>query len=439
MLRLRKVCIPSAILVAVALPSVSQAAPTVAVVGVHQASLDQADQQRAVDGLVKAIEASGRFDALTPAEVGTALAGREAVVLEEGLLAMPGEKLASGKNAYNQASWDDAIGYLEDAVDGFGAVFRGTNNQDDLWDALVYLGSCHLLKDPPDALAARTAFGSAVALSPTKPLNPALFPPDVVTAYLGVQKDLAPQHVAIQIGSAATAKVWLDGVEKGSTPATVPDVVPGQHYVVARSPTSQGFLRVNVRATENGAAMPIDVPLANPSLGESSTSPVGRSSQVNALYHAIGARSEGVDYVLAVGVVDSVLSVQLLDVSNNVWSRAIELPYSDDSDDEAVQAVPLLLNGVGADGRFSAIAPAPAMLDIGSNSALALLLTEPGAGRIATAPVPPSTGGNHKGRAGVVLGIVGGLVLASGVGAGTYLYTTREPVDPNQGVVVIQF
>src|SRR5262245_38771532 len=123
MLRFLPVCIS----LVLALPGVGRAAPTIAVVGIHQSSLEQPDQQRAVEALVKAIEASGRFDALDPGEVGAALTGRETVVLDEGLLALPNEKLSTGKNSYNQASWDDAIVSLQDAIDGYGGVFRATN------------------------------------------------------------------------------------------------------------------------------------------------------------------------------------------------------------------------------------------------------------------------------------------------------------------------
>jgi hypothetical protein len=45
----------------------------------------------------------------------------------------------------------------------------------------------------------------------------------------------------------------------------------------------------------------------------------------------------------------------------------------------------------------------------------------------------------HKSKAGLVVGVISGLVVAAGAGAGTYLFATREPEDPNQGVVVIQF
>jgi hypothetical protein len=428
-------------LLALAWPAAASAAPTVAVVGIHQASLDDADQQRAVAGIVNAIEANGRFDALAPPEVATALSGRETVVLEEGLLALPEDKLASGKNAYNQASWDDALAYLDEAVSAFESVFQGANNADDLWETQVYRGSCNLLKDPPNPTAAREAFSAAIALSPSKPLNPALFPPDVIASYGSLQKELTASKMPVQIVSSdAMAKVWLDGIEKGSTPAVVPDVVPGAHYVVARNATGMGFLRVDVKPTENGGPMSINVPLAAPSLGTASTSPVGRASQVASLYQAIGSRASGVDYVLAVGVVDTLLSVQLYDVTHKVWSRAIELPYSDESDDEAVQAVPLLLNGVGPDGTFVATAAAPAALDIGANEELALLLTAAITPKVTSVtPVPTGPVVEHKSKAGLVVGVISGLVVAAGAGAGTYLFATREPEDPNQGVVVIQF
>ncbi|MEQ1572410.1 MAG: hypothetical protein ABMA64_42715, partial [Myxococcota bacterium] len=396
---------------------------TIGVTGIHQDKLDAAAQQRAIEGLIATIEQNGAFDALSPADLVSRLAGRESVVLEEGLLALPAEKLASGKNAYNQASWDDAISYLTDAIDSFRDAFQGANDANQLWEAWVYLGSCQLMKDAPDPAAARTAFAAAIALSPIKPLNPAQFPPDVVDAYTALQAELTAQRVSVQVVSSdATANVWLDGTARGTTPAAVPDVVPGEHHVVARAPSGQGYVRIDVAPPELGSVLSVNVPLGPPSLATAAASGAGRSSQIGAVYRSLGKRTDGVDYLLLVGVSDAVLYVQLLNVANDTWSKAIELPYADLADDEAIQALPLLLKGVTADGSFSSLAPAPGPLDIGGNGELARLLT----GGVAPAvdlsagPVEPP----KKSKVGLVLGIVGGVLLAGGAGVGTYYYTS---------------
>src|SRR5690349_14599906 len=84
-------------------------APRVGVVGLHQATLDADDQKRAVAALAAAVEAEGRFRALVPEQLAGALAGREQVVLEEGLLSGARQSLANGRTAFNQASWDEAV------------------------------------------------------------------------------------------------------------------------------------------------------------------------------------------------------------------------------------------------------------------------------------------------------------------------------------------
>lgn len=421
-------------------------------VGIHQASLDHADQERAIAELVAAIEATGRFDALPPTEVATTIAGRESVVLEEGLLAAGRQQLTSGKNAYNQASPDDAIPHLESAIESLRAAFSGTNTADDLWEAWVYLGTSHLQRDPPDEAAARAALSQAIALSPSRPLNPALYPPNVMELFGDLQTALQSQVTSLSITTDGPANVWIDGVDKGASPVVVSGVVPGVHHVLARGESVQAYAQVDVVApvppdpsvpaapeAVPGAPQAVALTLGPMRLGEGSPSAVGRSNEVASTYLALGNRADGLDYLLIVGVADSVLEVQLLGTTTDTFSKAIELPYGDDADDEAAQAVPLLLNGIDGSGGFAATAAVPAPIDIGANSELALLLT----GRITPIPVgaipldtqPPP---QKKSKLGAVLGIVGGVVVAGAAGTGTWLYLQGQQ-DPDQGSIIVSF
>ncbi|MEZ4238093.1 MAG: hypothetical protein R3F59_18490 [Myxococcota bacterium] len=436
--------------------SASAATPRIGVVGIHQSSLGEPQQRTLCDRLVTAIEAAGDYDALSPGEVAAAVAGREEVVLEEGLLSQAREALQNGKNAYNQASPDDAITLLQQALEAYRGVFSGAFVVEEVWETWVYLGTSHLQKDPPDEAAARKAFAAALALLPDRPLNPALYPPHVIELFGDVRSELLPHGVKLELTLAAgpgeaPATVRIDGIEKGVTPLTVTGVLPGEHFVVARESRREAFARLDVPMAgtdAGGAVTPIvqQVPLALgvPVLGEAASTPVGRAEQIASLYGALGRRAQGVDYLLVTGVADGSLSLQLLRVATGTFSQAVALPLAGDPSEAVVQAVPLMLATLKPDGSFTATAPAPAPLDIGADSLLALLLdgfVQP----VTAAPVPvpvPVTPRERGGKpkVGLVLGIVGGVVAASAAGTGGYLLLQKpEPIPPEQGVIRVAF
>jgi len=436
--------VASCILLASSLPALADDLPRIGVVGIHQASLDPADQERAIQQIVAAIEATGRFDALSPAEIATTLVGREAIVVEDGLLAFGRLQLANGKNAYNQASPDDAIPWLESAIESLRAAFSGTNDAADLWEAWVWLGASHLQRDPPDEAAA-AALSQAYALAPSRPLNPATYPPNVVELFDRRARELEGR-AALAVTTDLPANVWVDGVDRGPSPADVQGVVPGVHHVLARAPGAQSYLQVEVPPVDPAAPtapQPIALTLGPVRLGEGAASASGRSAEIAAIYRSLGKRSEGLDYLLIIGVSDSMLEVQLLSTSIDTFSKPIELPYVDDADDEAAQAVPLLLNGVDPSGAFGATSPTAVPIDVAANTALALLLTQQIAPVAVGGPEvePPVVPPKKKSKVGVVLGVVGGVLVAGAAGTGTWLYlqSQEEPAPADQGVIVVQF
>jgi hypothetical protein len=197
----------------------------------------------------------------------------------------------------------------------------------------------------------------------------------------------------------------------------------------------------------------VAVVLAQPSLGEAAKSPVGRSAQVAGLYTALGNRAEGMNYVLVAGVDGGSLYLQLLDPETDTFSKAMEVPFTGPADDEAVQSIPLLLNVVDPQGRFTSTAPTPAPMSIGTNSVLGLKLTQPKAvgpagtttTKVKTVKPPKPDGGGGGGggsKVGVVLGVVGGVVLAGAAGTTVYLLT-REGDEPTPGTgpgtVIVKF
>ncbi len=412
-------------------------APRVAVVGLHQASLDAEGQRRAVEALSAAVEADGKFDALLPEQVAAALAGREQVVLEEGLLASARQSLANGRTAFNQASWDEAASYLGNAVRDTENALPGANAVLDLWDAHLYLGTARLLQDTPDEAAARAAFVNAIALAPERPANPAQFPPDIVESFEALRKELPAEAVTLGIAADGEGTAWLDGKEVGSLPVSVPGVLPGVHYVVVRGEGTQGTARIEVPRPAEGVEREtpqVRVELSTPTLAGAASSPVGRSNQTTALYTSLGKRTNGVDYVLLGGVDGELLHLQLLHVPTGTFSKAMEVPFTDAADDEAVAAVPLLLRFVGASGTFSTTSASAPPLAVGSNLALTLLLTQPPEPQPLTGPVVEE----RRSRTGLVLGVVGALLVGGGVGT-VYAVTRPEETLPTTGTVTVHF
>jgi hypothetical protein len=405
--------------------------PTIGVVGLHHSALDEADQQRAIAALVAAVEASGRFDGAPVPEVAGALGGRENVVLEEGLLKTARQSLANGRTAAAQASWDEARSWLAAAASDYERVMPGANTTDDLWELFVLEGSTWLLQDAPDEAAAKASFARSVALNPQKPADPALYPPTVTDVYAAVQADLGGKLASVAFSG--TGKLWVDGTERGALPSTVAGLAPGVHYALARGSGRQGAIRFELPV---GGGPAITLPAGPPFLGEPAETNANRASQIAAIYSSLGKRSDGLEYVLVGGVEGGVLHLQLFDTARSVFSKAVELPFADDSDDEAVAAVPLLLPIVNATGVFTATAPSPAALSIADNVALAGLLTQPPPPSIPIGPdLPPPV--VKKSKLPLVLGIVGGVVVAGG--ATTAVVLLSGPGPEQTGTVIVNF
>ncbi len=155
------------------------AAPTIAVVGVHQPELTEAAQTATVQQVVDAIDAGGKADALTLAEFHASLAGREEVALREGLLGEGRRLLGEGRNLYNQAAWQEAVPVFQAAITALERSIPGSSTTRELWEAWVYLGACHLQLDA--AGEATPAFQAAIALSAGRQPDAAVFRPITIS------------------------------------------------------------------------------------------------------------------------------------------------------------------------------------------------------------------------------------------------------------------
>jgi tetratricopeptide (TPR) repeat protein len=428
---------------ALALAGAAQAAPTVAIVGIHQAELTPEAQQQTADAIARAMDDSGKADGRTPKEVHTLLAGKEEVVLREGLLGEGRRLFAEARNLYNQASWSDAIPVLESAIASLERSIPGSNTTRELWEAWVYLAACNQQLEAFDG--ANAAFAQAVALNANRQPDAAVFPPDLVTAFDAVRTPLLAQATTLEVAGdpAAEAVVWLDGENKGKMPLVVTGVLPGKHYLNLRSGAGQGSAEVFVPPAEGGAAptaVKVDGALGAASLGSAEESTGARGRQNAAFYRALGQQTAA-DFVLLAGVDGSTLTLQLYSREIDAFSRATEIPVTGTADDEALAAIPLLLNQLGPDGKLpvTATVASAAPFQIGTNSLVAQMLLEPA--RFA----PPrdndgtNTGDGRNGPSGgAVAGIVvGAAVVAGGAVAAVVLLTGGDEEPAGTGVVTV--
>jgi len=449
-------------------PALAADEPRIAIVGVHQPELGDDAQARAVQGLVQAIEAAGRFDALSPTEVAEAIRGREGVIIEEGLLGSARERLTTGKGLYNQAATVDAIATLEAAVGDYRLAMPAANTVAGLWEAWLYIGSSQLQRDDPDQDAAARAFRHALAIAPGRPVSGALFPPAVTRTFIEQSEILKAHPLILQVTADGPAEIWVDGVKRGRAPLTLTDMLPGEHFVVARGAGTQGYAHVETPLPALNAVVPlrsdgivpppnppttesVHVSMRAPTLGKSAATPVARSRQISALYTALGNRAEGVDYLLLVGVDDSQLQLQLLNPDSHAFSRPVQVPFSGTAEDEAVHTVPLLLKGIDKSGGFIASSPSAVSVGLADNSVLASLLTDPGTAaalagargpntRSPSRPEPQPEGPEKeakKGKAGAIVGTTLAVLAAGAAGTGIYLATQSS--GPRGGTIIVQF
>ena len=446
----------------------------VAVVGLHQAELTEADQEALAEELVGAIDAQEHLRGLLPRHVAGTIVGREQPILDDGLVGTARQQLAAGIDLYNQAQFDASIGLLEEAIVGLELGFPGHLDVADLWKAHAYLGNAR-------AQAGRDgmeqALEAAAVLAPYLPLDEALFPPHVVEAHRAAVDRLLAAPVTLTVEADGPGEAYVDGLLLGPVPAVADKLPAGVHHVVVRGAGGRvGYRRVDLtpeplpslsspeeeegEGADKVLAPPepqppraerVDVTMGPPSLAQAAPRSMQRSDQIGDLYRALGTRAAGVDLVLLGGVHDDALQLQLYHPPTDGWSRPIEVPYQGNVADEAVASLGLLLNVVQDDGTLGALDDEAVPLDISTNTALASLLLAPPA----PLPFPGSDEGKGKGNTALVVGIVAGVVAVAAIGGvaayaagrsgsdptttGTTTTTPTTPDPVNNGSIVLAF
>lgn len=420
MLRFLSLCISLAPLQALALPSIG-------VVGLHQEDLGVEEQRRIAESLAAAIDQTGNFDGVGPAEISELLNGREELVMTQAFLAQGRRLLDDGRLQYQQAEPDFAIPMLENAVKELGAAMAWTPTQREYWDALVYLGAAK--NSVGDRAATMRAFSAAVGVNPERRPSTRQFPPQIVEIYEGIASDLQGRVATIEVNvKSKDAVVWVDGIRRGVSPVSV-EVLPGEHFVMVR--TASGLSGSTNVALGPKSTVQADIDLQPARLGLTPDSKFVRTRETAAMYEALAEHVE-VDFWLVSGEYDEAMYAALYAPASGSWSQYVRVPLMEAGDDETRTALDELMtmidNGGSLKRDFYADTAIP--LDRSSNDLLADMLIR-----------VDGVGGDEvvveDGRKFPIWVIPTAVLGAAALGFGGYGVYRGATHDPNQGQIVV--
>ncbi len=414
---------------------------SVAVVGAHLDGQDEAAALANLEALSAALESTGRLDVVPPAELKRAFAGREALVLEGAFLGPGRQRLAEGRVLYERAEFDAALEPLAAAVDALSNATLHTRDNRDLLDSLLLLGLTHFSVGAEAEAAA--VWGRLVVLDPARQLDAVKYPPKLVRAFAEVRASrLKEPRGSIRINAPEGAELFIDG---RPTPADVPDLLPGDHYVLVVAPDGrrEGAV-VEVVSLKRASWTPA---LENLRIAAAGANEGERRVQAAQLYRSVGEHAGASFVLIAGGFGDGKIGLQLYEPRTGNFSKLAEGAGGSDPVGAMVDVIPTLAAFVDDAGalRGDRVVPNALALDIGSNPWLTRVLLDP---EPMTETVTVTRRTPWYVWAGVAAVAAGGtaalaLVLTKDEpttvdpGGGGDGGETPEPVDPNQGTVVL--
>jgi len=397
---------------------------TIAVVGIHQESLTRDAQTAAAEEIAEAIEKLGKFDALLPNDLTWIIQGREEVILQDAFSRRGRRLLDDGKTLYAQAQADEALPVIEAAADELAQSMSATNAQNDLWEALFLLGTTQkaLGQEPT------TAWLKAISLNPDREPNSSEYPPPVIQAYQTLQaSQLKKRGKLIVTGDQPGLKIWINGESRGETPLTLTDVAVGDVHVVARDQSGQQAYQLVTVSETTAAKVTLTVEGGQWGLPSKTTRDQVRGS--SDLYRAIGEHAE-VDLLLVVGESLGKVTLQLYSPRMDAFSNPLKKSLTGAANDEIVAALGELLQLATPDGALLSMATTPdaAPLDPRSNRLLGKMLLSP----------DPVAAPGSKIKWWHIAIASGGALTVGGVVTGVIVGNNgSDPLDPNQGTIVI--
>lgn len=357
--------------------------PQVVVVGLHVpgrvGELPGDDAER----LTRVLDATGRVDALAPAEVGRRIAGREALILDDYALGPGRAKLKEGRVLYDRALPDQAIPALESAARLLSAGLAQSADARELHEALTLLGMAQV--GAGDEAAARAAFRRSATLDPARQLDTVNYPPRVIELFDAVRREVAqvsPGHVAVTASAQAT--VFVDGREIGPAPNADIPLVAGEHFVLVRG--EGGAAHFQAVTLQPGGRASVDAILRAGGVGEASADASGRGRQTRDLYASVGRYTDRAVVLLGGLTPSGQVALQLYSPGSGNFSRALTAEAGDDPVGALIDLAPAVVGYLNENGELRAdrVSTQIIALDVSTNPVLAGLLYEPGAAQVAT-------------------------------------------------------
>lgn len=400
----------------------------VAVVGVHVSGVDDASAVEVAGRLSEALEATGKIDAVSPGEVRGRLAGKESLVVD-GIFLGPGrQNLAEGKVLYERAEFENAIPVLQEASKQLNAGMVGATETKDLIDALLLLGLANAsIGNTADAKA---AFRQVVTLEPSRELDSVNYPPKFVAMFDAVRSEVRGQPGATLVVQAPDpeADVYVDGRASGKVPATIEGLPPGEHTVlVSGKGGKRSFSRETLSAGDNKV---YEAKLDARSLVEPGVTAAERSRQTRQLYVSLGAHAATGLLVLGGQVADDQVALQLYEPRTGNFSQTLTAPVGQDPVAAMLDLVPSAATWLTEDGTLRAdrVSTSVAPLNVDSNVLLSSILLDP---EPLVSVVTVTKGLPWYAWAGIAT------VAAGGAATAAVLLVADDPVDPNQGTIIV--
>lgn len=141
-------------------------------------------------------------------------------------------RLTAGKLAYENLEADQAIEQLQLACERFETGYAAVQTPDKMVEAHVFLAS--VLLQTGSAEKAKPHYRTALFLDPKLDLDPNRFAPEDIEALESARREIIQEETgSADITSApVSARVYIDGVYRGTTPVKVTDLPRGNHYLL---------------------------------------------------------------------------------------------------------------------------------------------------------------------------------------------------------------
>jgi tetratricopeptide (TPR) repeat protein len=388
------------------------AAPRAYVVGLHVPGLMGEAPSEAADALTKALDDTGKVDALGPSETSKVISGREALILD-GYALGPGQaRLQEGRILYDRAQPDQAIEVLEDAADQLAAGLSVSTDVRSLHEALMLLGVSYVGLGDEDS--ARVAFRRSAILDPSRELDAVNYPPSVVSLFNDVRASVAREASGrISVSASMDAEVFVDGKSRGAVSDTPIVLVPGTHYVLVRA--ANGASQFESVVLKPGGSAKVDALLEQRTVGVAAEEASGRVRQTRDLYKAVGQYATGGLVVFGGVTAKGDVALQLYSPASGNFSKILTADAGDDPVGAILDLAPALVAYVSDNGdvRSDRVGGTVCALDVGSNDVLAGLLYDPPKASVAQ----DSARGGPKWYvwAGIGAAVVGGGAAATAV------------------------